>query len=101
MRTSKDCYGLARMFGLSQFDRSLGTFTVFTKKDGLPNTPVRGIQEDGEGYLWLATGNGLTRFHPLTRTLRHYSESDGLPGNLLNPYGAEGVLAESEWRNGV
>ena len=55
MRTSKDCYGLARMFGLSQFDRSLGTFTVFTKKDGLPNTPVRGIQEDGEGYLWLAT----------------------------------------------
>ena len=63
---------------------------VFTKKDGLPNSPVRGIQEDGEGYLWLATGNGLTRFHPLTRTLRHYSESDGLPGNLLNPYGAEG-----------
>ena len=43
------------MFGLTQFDRSLGTFTVFTKKDGLPNTPVRGIQEDGEGYLWLAT----------------------------------------------
>ena len=77
-------------FGLSQFDRRLGTFRVFTKKDGLLNSPVRGIQEDGEGYLWLATGNGLTRFHPRTRTLRHYSEADGLPGNFLNPNGAEG-----------
>ena len=78
------------MFGLSQFERRLGTFTAFTKKDGLLNTPVRGIQEDGEGYLWLATGNGLFRFHPQKRIVRRYSESDGLPGNALNPYGAEG-----------
>ena len=71
-------------------DQSLGTFTVFTRKDGLPNTPIGGILEDREGYLWLPTESGLIRFHPRTKTHRTYTESDGLPANLLNPYLAEG-----------
>jgi signal transduction histidine kinase/CheY-like chemotaxis protein/ligand-binding sensor domain-containing protein len=76
--------------GLQTLDRSRGTFTVLTRKDGVSNTAIRGILEDREGYLWLATENGLIRFHPLTGAHRTYSESEGLPANVLNPYWAEG-----------
>ena len=61
------------------------------RKDGLAGNSVRAILEDGEGYLWLATDGGLSRFHPKTRTFRNFTESDGLPGNLLNPYGLQGT----------
>ena len=76
--------------GLNLFDRSRGTFTAFTTKDGLPDDTIEAILEDGQGYLWLATHNGLSRFHPPTKTFRNYSEADGLPSNFLNPYGVEG-----------
>ena len=55
---------------------------------------IQAILEDGQGYLWLATHNGLSRFHPPTKTFRNYSESDGLPGNILSPY-----EAESSWQS--
>ena len=80
--------------GLNLFDRSRGTFSVFTTKDGLPGDIIEAILEDDQGYLWLATHNGLSRFHPQTRTFRNYSESDGLPSNFLNPFGVEG-----SWRS--
>jgi ligand-binding sensor domain-containing protein len=81
---------VATQDGLNQMDRSRGTFTRFTRKDGLPDNAVQAILEDDQGSLWLATHNGLSQFHPLTRTFRNYFESDGLQGNILNPYGIEG-----------
>ena len=83
--------------GLNLFDRSRGTFTVFTTKHGLPNDIIGGILEDRQGYLWLATHNGLSRFHPPTKTFRNYSEADGLPSNFLNPIWAGGQLAKPGW----
>lgn len=71
--------------GLETFDRSLGTFTVVTRKDGLPNSVIRGILLDKEGYLWLPLDNGLIRFDPQTKAQRAYSESDGLPATTLSP----------------
>jgi signal transduction histidine kinase len=34
----------------------------FTDEDGLPQNSVKGIVPDENGFLWLATENGLTRF---------------------------------------
>lgn len=34
----------------------------FTDEDGLPQNSIKGIVADGNGFLWLATENGLTRF---------------------------------------
>ena len=51
-------------YGLNLVDRSQGTFTAFTMKDGLPDDTIEAILEDRQGYLWLATHNGLSRFHP-------------------------------------
>lgn len=75
--------------GLNQMDRSRGTFTAFTTKDGLPDNAIKAILEDNRGYLWLATHNGLSRFDPATRTFHNYFESDGLASNFLNPYAEE------------
>ncbi len=69
--------------GLNQMDRGLGSFTSFTKRDGLPDSSIQSIQEDGQGRLWLATNNGLSRFQPQSRSFRNYSVSDGLPGNYF------------------
>ncbi len=33
----------------------------------------------------------MSRFDPKTRTFRNFTESDGLAGNLLNPYGLQGA----------
>ena len=64
-------------------DRSSGSFTSFTTRNGLPDNTIEDILEDDQGYLWLATHNGLSRFHPQSGSVRNYSESDGLPGNSL------------------
>jgi signal transduction histidine kinase/DNA-binding NarL/FixJ family response regulator len=69
--------------GLNQLDPVRGSFTSFTKGNGLPDNKITAILEDDEGYLWLGTQNGLSRFHPQTGIIRNYSESDGLPGNSL------------------
>ncbi|WP_223151277.1 sensor histidine kinase [Chitinophaga varians] len=34
----------------------------FTDEDGLPQNSIKGIVADKNGFLWLATENGLTRF---------------------------------------
>jgi signal transduction histidine kinase/FixJ family two-component response regulator len=78
-------------------DRSQGTFTTFTTKDGLPGNTISAILEDARGYLWVATHDGLSRFDPRNRSFRNYSESDGLPDNFLNPYFAE---SSAETRTG-
>ena len=36
---------------------------LFTDKDGLCNNQIRTIQEDKSGNIWLATGNGISRFN--------------------------------------
>src|ERR1700732_936684 len=38
------------------------THTVWTHKDGLPSAFIYSITQTGDGYLWLATTDGLVRF---------------------------------------
>jgi ligand-binding sensor domain-containing protein/signal transduction histidine kinase/AraC-like DNA-binding protein len=54
-------------------------FKVFTKKDGLPSDYIVSIVEDSNGYLWLATENGLSKFDPEKSVFRNYDSYDGLP----------------------
>jgi ligand-binding sensor domain-containing protein len=37
-------------------------FTVITLKDGLPQCAVVDIEQDQQGYIWLATGGGVCRY---------------------------------------
>jgi signal transduction histidine kinase/streptogramin lyase len=74
--------------GLDSFDSKTGTFTVYTRRDGLPSNSVGCILEDDHGDLWMSTNNGVARFDPRRKTVRKYSTADGLPGPDLTGWGA-------------
>ena len=51
---------------------------------GYPNGVVYGILEDANGYLWMSTNYGLSRFNPETKTFRNFDAGDGLQSNEFN-----------------
>ena len=88
--------------GLARYD-GVG-FKVYTWREdstGLSAPTVLDLDEDRNGYLWIATvGGGLNRFDPSTETFRWYRsdprDSATLPGNdltnlLIDPDGSRWV----------
>lgn len=70
--------------GLNLLDREAGAFTAYGVDDGLPDPVVTGIVEDEDGFLWLSTLKGLSRFDTMEKTFRNYDRNNGLAGNLFN-----------------
>jgi signal transduction histidine kinase/ligand-binding sensor domain-containing protein len=66
--------------GLLRFDRATpgGEFRRYTEKDGLVGNRVQCIMADANGFLWLATNRGVSRFDPATQTFRNFDARDGL-----------------------
>lgn len=68
--------------GLNKFIKgkngARGHFKKYTEDDGLSNAVVKGILEDDEGNLWLATNNGISRFNPHSESFKNYDTHDGL-----------------------
>jgi len=52
-----------------------------TVADGLPSSNINAFAEDGFGYLWLASRDGLARFDG--RNYRIWRANDGLRDNLV------------------
>ena len=50
----------------------------FTTNNGLANNAVKGIVEDNNGMLWIATDNGLSIFNPKTEQFSSFFKDDGL-----------------------
>ena len=71
-----------------------GTFTTFTKNDGLAGNQVRSILQDREGQLWFATdGSGVSRYNRDERrsgepsrggTFTTFTEKHGLASNHVS-----------------
>lgn len=53
----------------------------WTADDGLPQNSVYGIVQTGDGYLWLATVDGLARFDGVRFTVFNKSNSPGIANN--------------------
>jgi signal transduction histidine kinase/DNA-binding NarL/FixJ family response regulator/streptogramin lyase len=70
--------------GLNKFDRQDERFIHYTEKDGLPSDTVMGITEDDQGFLWLSTSQGLSKFDPRLETFRNFDAYDGLQSNQFN-----------------
>jgi len=70
--------------GLNLYRPETDSFTYYLEKDGLPNGFVYGILEDDDGYLWLSTNFGISRFDPDTETFRNFDAGDGLQSNEFN-----------------
>lgn len=65
----------------------------FTTNNGLANNTVKGIVEDNQGMLWIATDNGLSIFNPKTETFSSYSREDGL---LSSQFYFNGVIHDAK-----
>lgn len=44
----------------------------YSVKDGMSQNTVQGVLQDNEGYIWMATWNGLEKFDGYSfKTIRH------------------------------
>src|SRR5690242_5140625 len=53
----------------------------WTADNGLPQNIIRAICQAPDGYLWLATFNGLVRFDGVRFTIFNRSNTPGVVGN--------------------
>lgn len=58
------------------------SFISFSTPEGLPQSQVNSITQDKDGYLWVGTFGGLSKFNG--RNFVNYSVSDGLLNNRVH-----------------
>lgn len=68
--------------GLDAFDRVTETFKHFPVAE--PNPVIIHISEDPDGYLWLATSEGLYRLDPRTGERSHFTHDANLEASLAS-----------------
>ena len=56
-------------------------FTQWTADSGLPQSSVRGLEQTPDGYLWVATLNGLARFDGVRFQVFDKSNMPGIASN--------------------
>ncbi len=74
--------------GLNCLNLKTGNIQWFTTSHGLPNNVIYSLIDDGMGFLWLSTNNGICRFNKKSHIVNTYSAADGLQSNEFN-FGAE------------
>lgn len=67
---------------------------LWTTVEGLPHNSIRGIAQTPEGYLWLATWEGLVSYNGLEFTVYNRGNTPGMLDNGIGAFYAdpEGVL---------
>lgn len=56
-------------------------FTQFSSNNGLPSNTIYDITQDENGFIWIATDYGLSRFDGLI--FKNFTIADGLPDNEI------------------
>lgn len=68
-----------RGLGLLGFNIKTQQIThAFKTENGLPNNTLNCMLEDNDGYIWISTNRGLSRFAPDQGVFVNYSKRDGL-----------------------
>jgi len=72
--------------GLNKILENNGTisFETYGIIDGFPDNTIYAIKGDRKGNLWLSTSAGLTRFNPSTKTIKNFTDKDGLQKGEYN-----------------
>lgn len=69
------------LFGLDCTSLAQYRYDTWTADSGLPQNIIRGICQTPDGYLWLATLDGLARFDGVHFTVFNKSNSPGIVSN--------------------
>ncbi|MEX2362338.1 MAG: two-component regulator propeller domain-containing protein, partial [Balneolaceae bacterium] len=75
--------GYSQDFNSDYFVDSDFTLDQWTIEDGLPVNSVNQILQTSEGYLWLATFDGLVRFDGVRFKVYKSADYPGLPSNRI------------------
>lgn len=70
--------------GLNCFDPKTGMARYYLEENGLANNIVYNIFKDKQGYLWMSTNYGISRFDPRTETFVNYDVKDGVQSYEFN-----------------
>ena len=82
--------------GIDRRDRSTGTWTSFTRQDGVPDWRVEAVAEDGDTF-WVGTRqNGVLRYYEASGAWETYTTEDGLASDEIRNYGVK-VDPEYVW----
>lgn len=72
---------LAALYSYSALAWAQYGFQNWTVEDGLPQNLIRGIAQTPDGYLWIATLDGLVRFDGVRFTVFNRSNTPGIVSN--------------------
>lgn len=78
--------------GLDRFDLAKNTFTNYSERQGLPNRVIYCLEQDRQGFLWMTTNYGVSKFDPRTEKFQNFTISDGLQSNEFN----QGACAQAK-----
>lgn len=67
-----------------QLNGQRNIYQNFTTEDGLPSNTVYRIDQDDDGYIWMATGAGASRYNGTDFT--NYGSRSGLKDDIFNLY---------------
>ena len=82
--------------GIDRRERSSGTWTSFTRQDGVPDWRVEAVAEDGDTF-WVGTREkGVLRYYEASGAWVTYTTEDGLPSDEIRHYGIK-VDPEYVW----
>ncbi|MDB5286069.1 MAG: hypothetical protein JWR05_1018 [Mucilaginibacter sp.] len=71
--------------GLNCLDiRSNKIIASYTEENGLINNTINYIAEDKQGFLWLSSLRGITRFDPVKKHYRNFTERNGIKNIEFN-----------------
>ncbi|MEM9679237.1 MAG: two-component regulator propeller domain-containing protein, partial [Bacteroidota bacterium] len=73
--------------GLNLYNDKKDTFIQLGRNEGLPSEYILGIDEDSQGFLWIATTNGVIKAtydieNKTFTNITHYTKKDGLADNI-------------------
>ena len=74
-------YGLLAAFCPASIAQAQYRFDSWTADNGLPQNSIHAIHQARDGYLWLATSDGLVRFDGVRFTVFNKSNSPGIGSN--------------------
>ena len=68
------------LLSLTTFSQTY-SFDNYTVQDGIIQSNVAAVLQDNNGYIWLGTGSGLSKFNG--KTFQNYSTDDSLADNNI------------------
>ena len=82
-------YWISTNDGLNKFNSVTKKFTIFSEKDGLPNSYIYDVIPDEKNNLWIPTNFGLSKFNPNIENIngsafKNYNTKDGIQAREFN-----------------